>query len=396
MFVGLYPARYITSFAPALALKGNFGLSPKGKRLRNTLIGIQFVASFVLIIVASFLYLQTRFMQNAPLGFDRDRLIVTYINRIWQHREAFLSQIRAHPGVENITYTHTPLSVSDYYSGRAYKYRGQHFMYSVFPVHYTFLQMMGIEVANGRDFRREDIGKEFGVYIFNETAQRRFNMEIGTIVNGIEVIGFIPDIKFTSLRRAVEPMAFWMHESHTDSPPFIYIRARVGADMRAVKSYVYATLTEFQSGYPFRVHFFDEILQQLYESETALSRLITLFSLIAIFISIVGVFGLVVFDSECRRKEIGIRKVHGATTMEIITMFNKAYIKILAICFVIAVPIAWLAMSRWLENFAYRTPMYWWVFLLAFVAVAIITMLTVTIQHWRVANDDPVKSIKIE
>ena len=107
-------------------------------------------------------------------------------------------------------------------------------------------------------------------------------------------------------------------------------------------------------------------------------------------------FGLVVFDSECRRKEIGIRKVHGATTMEIITMFNKAYVIILAICFVIAAPIAWYAVARWLENFAYRTPMYWWVFVLAFVAVAVVTIATITIQNWRVANENPVKLVKTE
>ena len=118
--------------------------------------------------------------------------------------------------------------------------------------------------------------------------------------------------------------------------------------------------------------------------------------MLAIFISIVGVFGLVVFDSECRRKEIGILKILGASTMGIIIMFNKAYLKILLICFVLAAPLVWYAVTRWLENFAYKTPMYWWVYLPAFVAVGIITAATVTFQNWRVANDDPVKAIKSE
>jgi putative ABC transport system permease protein len=173
-----------------------------------------------------------------------------------------------------------------------------------------------------------------------------------------------------------------------------YIRLKEGANVRSAMSHIHATLAEFDPNYPFEVRFFDEVVQQLYESERALSSLILLFSLIAIFISIVGVFGLVVFDSECRRKEIGIRKVMGATTSGIILMFNKAYIKILLICFALATPIAWFAVSRWLENFAFRTPLYWWVFALAFLAVSAITVLTVTIQNWRVANDDPVKSIK--
>jgi putative ABC transport system permease protein len=161
-------------------------------------------------------------------------------------------------------------------------------------------------------------------------------------------------------------------------------------------SHIHKTLAEFDQEYTFKVRFYDEVLQRLYEKETALGLLITLFSLIAIFISIVGVFGLVIFDSECRRKEIGVRKVHGASTVGIIVMFNKAYFRILIVCFVIAIPLAWYAVQRWFENFAYKTPMYWWVYLLAFLAVGIITISTVTFQNWRVANDNPVNAIKSE
>jgi putative ABC transport system permease protein len=161
-------------------------------------------------------------------------------------------------------------------------------------------------------------------------------------------------------------------------------------------SHIRSTLVGFDTNYPFEVRFYDEVLQRLYEKETSLSALISLFSLLAIFISIVGVFGLVVFDSECRRKEIGIRKVLGASTAGIIAMFNKVYFRILLICFVVAAPLAWYAVNRWLENFAYKTPMYGWVYLLAFVAVGAITAGTVTFQNWRVAAANPVKAIKVE
>ncbi|MDR0334003.1 MAG: ABC transporter permease [Dysgonamonadaceae bacterium] len=181
-----------------------------------------------------------------------------------------------------------------------------------------------------------------------------------------------------------------------DTTSITGIKLKQGTNLREAMAHIRTVFAEFDPNYPFEVRFFDEVLQQLYEKETKLSLLISLFSIIAIFISIVGVFGLVVFDSECRRKEIGIRKVLGASTTGIITMFNKTYIKMLLICFVIAAPLAWYTVSRWLENFAYRTPMYWWVYLLVFIAVAAITILTVTIQNWRVANDDPVKSIKTE
>jgi len=193
-------------------------------------------------------------------------------------------------------------------------------------------------------------------------------------------------------------MAFyvWGTENWGDRSNMTYIKLASGADKRAAMSHVRSTLAVFNADHTFVIRFYDEILQRLYEKEIALNSLITFFSLIAIFISIVGVFGLVMFDSECRRKEIGIRKVLGASTIGIIVMFNKSYFRILVICFVIAAPAAWYTVNLWLQNFAYKTPMYWWVYLLAFAAVAAITVATVTFQNWRVANDDPVNAIKSE
>ena len=254
---------------------------------------------------------------------------------------------------------------------------------------------MGIEVVEGRDFRQEDTNTKWGAYVFNEAARKKYNLELLGMEGGI--IGFIPDIKFASFRTAIEPMAFYVPGTEWDfHPKYAYIKLKAGTDMRAAISHIRTTLAGFDAEFPFEIRFYDEVLQRLYERETALSTLISLFTLLAIFISIVGVFGLVVFDSECRRKEIGIRKVFGASVTGIIVMFNKAYFRILLICFVLAAPLAWYAVNRWLENFAYKTPLYWWVYLLAFVAVGIITVATVTFQNWRVANDNPVNAIKKE
>ena len=397
---GAYPAHYITSFAPAMLLKGNFGLSPKGKKLRNTLISIQYVASFAMIIGASFMFLQNRFMQNTPLGYETDNLVTVNIGRIHENKDAFTNQIKAYSGVDDVTFGRFLLSSSDAYMKWGRGYRDDMINFMVLPVHYTFLDVMGIEITEGRSFRQADAYTEQGAWVFNEAARREFNMELNTSLDGGgggEIIGFMPDVKFASFRMAVEPMAFYVMPAAWNSPTNIaYIKLNAGARMRDALSYINATLAEFDANYPFEIRFFDEVLQRLYEKETALSLLISLFSLLAIFISIVGVFGLVVFDSQSRRKEIGIRKVLGATTFGIIIMFNKVYFKILAVCFVIAAPIAWYAVSRWLENFAYTTPMYWWVYLLAFVAVAAITVATVTFQNWRVANENPVESIKKE
>jgi putative ABC transport system permease protein len=399
LLAGLYPSRYMTSFAPALVLKGSFALSPKGKQLRNTLISIQYVASFALIIGASFMYLQNRFMQKTHLGYDKDALITVNIAPIQNSRDAFTNQIKNFSGIDDVTYGMFLLSGSDAYMkwGRAYK--GEQINYQVLPVHHNFLKAMGIDIIEGRDFRQEDINSEQGAWIFNETAYKQYNLELNTSIEGMgEIIGIMPDIKIASFRVAVEPMAFYVVGDAATwiQPNVAYIKLKAGTNMRAAMSHINATLKEFEAEYVFEVRFYDEVLQRLYEKETSLSSLITLFSLIAIFIAIVGVFGLVVFDSECRRKEIGIRKVLGASAMGIIIMFNKGYFRILAICFVIAAPIAWYAVNLWLENFAYKTPMYWWIYLLALVTVGIITVCTVTFQNWRAATANPVKAIKTE
>jgi putative ABC transport system permease protein len=396
---GVYPARYITSFALALVLKGSFGLSPKGRKLRNTLIGIQFVASLALMIGASFMYLQNHFMQSSPLGYDKDALITTNIGRIQGSRDAFTNQIKSYSGIEDVTFGESLLSSSDQYMGWGRAYRGEQISFQTLPVHYSFLKVMGINISEGRDFRQEDANTQQGAYIFNETARKQYNMELNTTIDGGgEIIGFMPDVKFASFRTEVAPMAFyvWGTENWGSQPNVAYIKIKSGTNIRAAMSHIHSTLTEFDADYAFEVRFFDEVLGRLYEKETSLSSLISLFSIMAIFISIVGVFGLVVFDSECRRKEIGIRKVLGASTLGIIIMFNKAYFKILAVCFVIAAPLAWYAVNRWLENFAYKTPMYWWVYLLAIIVVAAITAGTVTFQNWRVASDNPVKALKKE
>ncbi|MDR1098766.1 MAG: ABC transporter permease [Tannerella sp.] len=396
---GLYPAFYMTSFSPALVLKGSFGLSPKGKKLRNGLISIQFIASFALITGALFMYLQNYYMQHTPLGYAKDEIIITNINRnVNASRNVFTNQLKSFSGIEDVTYAEPLLSSADQYMGWGMKYRGEDIQYQCLPVDHSFLRVMGVAITEGRDFREEDANTDNGVYVFNEAARKAYNLELGTAIEGGVIVGFMPDVKFASFRTGVVPMAFylWGTQNWGSQPGYAYIRVKAGSDMRQAMSHVRATLAGLDADYSFNVRFFDSVMQQLYEKENALSALITLFSLVAIFISMVGVFGLVVFDSECRRKEVGIRKVLGSSTGEILIMFNRTYIRILVICFIVAAPLAWYAVHSWLQNFAYRTPMYWWVYAVAFAVVGIITVCTVTFQNWRVANDNPVNSIKTE
>ena len=416
LLAGIYPARYMTSFAPALVLNGSFGLSPKGKAIRNTLIGVQFVASFALIIGASFMYLQNWYMQNSPLGYDKDNLLTVNIQSITVSRDAIANQLKTHPGIKDVTFGADVLASSDMYSQQSLQYLDETIWLQPFYVYHDFLKVMNIEITGGRDFRPEDLNTEKMLWIVNDTTRRRYDFEPGALLSGTrhEIVGFMPDIKFSSFRTEVKLMGFAMYphmqsqimvEGQT-SPQIVdvndvlltnaYIKLYAGTNLREAVSHINATLTGHDPNYTFHLRFFDETLQKLYEKELELNSLITLFSIIAILISIVGVLGLVVFDSECRRKEIGIRKVFGASVMNILIMFNKGYLRILVICFVIAAPLAWYAVHQWLGNFAYKTPMYWWVYLISFVTITVITIGTVTFQNWRVANDNPVDAIKSE
>ena len=402
VLAGLYPSYYVTSFPPALVLKGSFGLSLAGRRMRSVLVGIQFVASFILIIGSLFMYLQNRYMQNAPLGYDKEEMIIVHLNnKINKDRDAFTNQLKSFSGVEDVTYSQFLLSSQDQYMGWGRDYNGKNINFQCLPVSSSFLKVMGIEVKEGRDFRPEDDRKETGCYIFNEKAKAQLELKLNEQIDGDEIIGFIPDIKFASFRQEVTPMAFylwgkyqWGQEGNYYNAA--YVKFKAGSDLRAGMEHVRESLKKFDSEYPFVIRFYDEVLQHTYEKELKIGSLITLFSLVAIFISIVGVFGLVVFESEYKRKEIAVRKVLGSTTGEVLYMFNVSYFWILLICFVLGAPVAWYGVHRWLENFAYRTPMYWWVLPLAFLAIGMITFLTVTYQNWHVANENPVKNIKSE
>lgn len=396
---GIYPSYYITSFPPALVLKGSFGLSPKGCLLRNVLISVQFIASFILIIGAMFMYLQNYYMRNTPLGFDKDELIVTNLTKaIKEGKDAFSNKLKSFSGISDVTYTESLLSAQDQYGTWGRTLNDRIVQFQCLPVDPSFLRVMGIGVNEGRDFREDDKLTANGVFVFNEQARLSFDMKLGDKIGGVEVVGFIPDVKFMTFRQAVTPMAFYVcgQDSWSTGSAYSYIKVKAGSDLRAVMQQVRDVLKEMEPDYPFDVRFYDEVLNTAYEKEENLSTLITLFSLIAVFISVVGVFGLVVFDSEYRRKEVSLRKVLGSTTMQILVMFNKIYIRILIICFALAAPVAWYAVDRWLENFAYKTPMYWWVFLVSFAIVTLISVFTVTFQNWRAANENPVDSLKSE
>ena len=397
---GLYPSWYVTSFPPALVLKGSFGLSPSGRKLRTILVSVQFIVSILLIIGASFVQLQNDYMRSFSLGFDKDQIaIVELSGELYnKHHETYVNRLKEFPDIEDVAFAMEKVASKDGYSTNGAVLKQKEFHFFMIMTSPNFLRVMGIPVEEGRDFSLSDELSEEPVYIFNETAKLAVNMEQGDILQSWipgRIIGFTGNVKFTSLRNGENNIAFVV--SKMPYPMSVsYIRLEAGSDVHAAVNHIRKTLADLDPAYPFDVQFYDTIFNHLYHKEENLRSLITVFSILAIIISLVGVFGLVVFDTQYRRKEIGVRKVHGATNSEILKMLNRSYIYIVLVCFALATPIGYYGIKKWLESFAYKTPMYWWVYLAALTIVLVITIGTVTFQSWRAANANPVDSLKAQ
>ena len=405
LLAGAYPAWHITSFSPALVLKGSFGLSPSGKRMRSLLVSFQYVISFALIIAALFIYLQNHYMLASSLGFDKEHVAIVELNgQLIKNIEAVENRLEQEVSVQEVSFAEDLLSASDEYTDFGRGYRENNVQFKVFVVSPDFLRLMNIPVISGRDFLQEDSKSVGGVYLFNEAARLQYDLVAGEYITGNEwyeappalIAGFIDDIKYASFRTEVAPMAFYVSPAAGYRPRYAYIKIKAGADIRDAVASIRKALTSIDKNFPAEIRFYDTILNNLYKRELSIGWLSSLFSLIAVFISVVGVLGLVIFESEYRKKEIGLRKVHGATTSQILLMFNKVYVRILIVCFVLAIPVAYYGVNRWMVYFAYKIPMYWWVYAVAFVVVSVITFLTVTFQNWKTANENPVESIKTE
>lgn len=400
LIAGLYPSWYVTSFPPALVLKGSFGLSPSGRKLRTVLIGVQYVVSILLIIGACFVRLQNNYMRDYSLGFDKDQIaIVCLSSDIYvKSHETYVNRLKEFAGIEDVAFSLEKVGSQDGYSTNSASVKDNDFQFFMIFVSENFLRVMGIPVEEGRDFSQTDEISETPSYIFNRTAKSAVGMEAGDKLDSWasgNIVGMAGDVKFTSLRQNENNIGFI-----TGKLPYpltvSYIRLKAGVDVNAAVSHIRKTMADIDPAYPVDIEFYDAVFNELYHKEENLRSLITVFSLLAIIISLVGVFGLVVFDTQYRRKEIGIRKVHGATIHEVLEMLNRSYVYIVLICFIITVPIGYYAIGKWLESFAYKTPMYWWVYLLALIVVLAITIVTVTYQSWRSANANPVDSLKTE
>jgi len=396
---GLYPSFYMTSFQPALVLKGSFGLSPTGRKMRSVLISIQFIATFALIISAVFMYLQNQYIRNLDLGYNKDKIIVANLNMtIAEDREAITQRLMQYSEIEDVSYSWSLLSSVDDHMSWGRNYEGNMINFQALPVDPSFINVLGIDVDAGRNFRESDTKSATGKYIFNEKAQQEFGLQLNHSIDNVEIIGFIPNIQFATFHISTTPMAFYVAgtENFADFTRYLYVRVKDGSNMITAMDHIKSELTAMEPGWLFDVRFYDDILNKVYEKDRKLSLLITLFSIVTILISVIGVFGLVIFENEYRRREIGVRKVFGSTVREILVLLSKTYLIILVVCFIIACPIVYFLIDKWLQDFTIRTPLYAWVFLVSGLVVILITLITVNFQSWKFATANPVDSLKSE
>lgn len=396
---GIYPAFYMTSFRPALVLKGSFGMSPAGRKLRVILTGFQFVISIGLIIAVFFIWLQNRYMYNMEGIMNNNRIVAVSLDRdiMSKHATVLIEKLKSASGVSDVASSDWPVGFQDYY---LYNYsklpNNEEIMYYYLPVSYRFTDVMGLEITGGRNFEYTDVTAGEERLIMNELAARLYNLKPGDkLENGSVIIGIVKDFHFMTLRKKIEPMALTVKSlQNAVLHPTLYIRT--SGDVFQAIDQIKHEIAGIDPLFPVDVMVYDRQFEDAYSKERKTSTQITLFSVLAIIISVMGVFGLVTFETQYRQKEISIRRVMGVSIFEVLMIFNKKFMGIVLVCFLVAAPIAWYGVGQWMQSFAYRISLYGWVFVLSLLAVMLITLLTVTVQSWQVATSDPVRFLKNE
>ncbi|MBD1365993.1 ABC transporter permease [Mucilaginibacter sp. ZT4R22] len=403
---GSYPALYLSKFKPLAILKGKLNTSFAELIARKGLVVFQFTLSVMLIIAVLVVYKQVKFIQSTALGYNKDNMIrFDSEGKLSGHEEAFNAELRKIPGVVNASFTQHNIVGRNF--GTAVvnwdgKTSNQDTYFEGFYGGFEFIETMNMQVIAGRAFNKNfGIPAESKKVMLNETAVKAMHLKgnpIGQNVdifnNKYQVVGIVKDFHFESLHEAVKPS--FINLAWGGSPYFkIMIRIKPGNQKETIAQ-VQKVYESFNPGFPFSFNFLDEAYQKQYETETRVSVLANYFSALAIIISCLGLFGLVAFTAQKRRKEIGIRKVVGASVNSITMMLTTDFLKLVVIAVLIAFPVAWYIMHQWLQGFVYRIDIGPLVFIIAAAAIIVITILTVGFQAIKAALVNPVKSLRSE
>ena len=393
---GSLPAWYITSFNPAMAAKGSFVGSTAGRRFRTALLGVQFFIAIGLIVFSLCTLLQQRYVRRFELGFEHGRVLTFETNSQRLSRAdrfgEFASALKQDPRIVGVTAGQGPFVVGNY-SLWGREVAGEEVMIHVRPVRSNFLEVLGIPVLAGEGFKPEYDRDTTWHYIVNDLLARK-GAGLGFRLDDGVVVGICPDIHFRPLQYPVVPFAFVTVSGDMGT---FYVRLTAGADPDAACDHIRQTARRFDPDCEAPdIRFMDEDIEMQYARERRITTIVGLFTVLAVVIALMGVFGIVLFETQHRRREVAIRKVMGATTGEVLRLFNRRYVTLVTVCFLLAAPAGYWAVDRWLGTFAYRMLIRWWVFAAAFVAVLLVTAATVTFCSWRTANENPADSVKSE
>src|SRR6188474_145245 len=405
---GSYPALFMSTLRPIVVLKGLLKFKSGATYFRKGLVVFQFALSIILILGMIVIYRQINFINNKNLGFAKEDLLYMPLEGpMAKNFMAFKEELLKQPGIKNISSAQSsPLEVGS--STQGVRWPGKDttklILFSNNPITYDYLKTMGIELINGRDFD-PSYSLDTSNYLINEAAARKIGYmepvgkELTMWGDKGTIIGLMKDYHHNSLHVPIEPLILRLFkQSWTREGGYwgnVIVRTEKGKTKQAIAS-MEKLYKQYNPGFPFKYYFTDDEIAKNYKAEYTVSKLSKYFAFIAIFISCLGLFGLVTFTAEQKTKEIGIRKVLGASVTGIVRMLSKDFLKLVLIATAVAFPVAWWLMHTWLDDFAYRIDIGWWVFVVAGIAALLIALLTISFQSIKAAIANPVKSLRTE
>ncbi len=400
---GSYPALFMSSLNPVIVLKGALKFKPSATYFRKGLVVFQFALSITLIVGMIIVHQQIEYIQTKNAGFDRENLLYMPLEGDLQKSFASFKQDLEHqPGIKSVTCSQSsPLEVGSSTQGVRWpgKDTTQLLLFANNAISYDYIQTMGIQLIDGRDFS-EQYGTDTTNYIINEASAKKIGYkdpvgkEMTMWGRKGTIVGLMKDFHYNTLHSAIEPLILRL-QPKTESWGVVIIRAEAGKTPQAIAS-TEKTFKKFNPNFPFKYLFADQEYANQYKSENVVNKLSNYFAFLAIFISCLGLFGLAAFTAEQRTKEIGVRKVLGASVGNLVGMLSADFIKLVLVATVIAFPVAWYFLKNWLEKYAYRIDIQWWYFAIAAFAAVVIALLTVSYQAIRASLMNPVKSLKTE
>ena len=405
LLAGSYPAFFLSSFKPLAMLKGLLHRGSTGLALRRSLVVLQFGISIVLIVSTLLIARQLRYLQEKDMGFNREQVInVPIPGGVRTKFDALRQELLSNPAVTGITASSEKLGVSPWQQSVEFegKNPNEKWMFNIKVVDPDYIPFYGLKIVDGRGFSR-DFGTDsiLNAYVINEALARKIGWDspvgkrfkVWSATHDGTVIGVVKDFNYLSLKQKLEPIALTLLPQSRLSSVSIRIRPENTA---ATLKYIEDIWNRFEPDLPFEYSFLDEEFAQLYEAERMLGRLSGIFSLLAVFIACLGLLGLISYAAESRTKEIGIRKVLGASVKDIVLLLSKEFIWLLCLATLIAWPVAWYFVNRWLQNFAYRIDLDWMTFLLGGVIALAIAALTVSYQAVKAATANPADALRYE